>query len=144
MRSRTATSSKAKRLLGRPFALTGEVVPGQRRGRNLDFKTANLAVENELLPRRGVYVTQSVALALRLPSVTNVGVRPTFGAGDVTVETHLIDFEENLYGERLEVRFLARIRDEVRFDSASDLADQIARDRAAAVAYFHNMEPATR
>jgi riboflavin kinase/FMN adenylyltransferase len=135
---------RAQRMLGRPFALTGEVVPGEGRGRTLDFPTANLDVENEILPRRGVYVTQTIAVSLRLPSVTNVGIRPTFGGSRTIVETHLIDFEDDLYGERLEIRFLGRIRDEKRFDSPSDLADQIARDRAAAVAYFHNVLPASR
>lgn len=135
---------RARRMLGRPFAVTGEVVRGEGRGRSLDFPTANLDVENEILPRRGVYVTQTVALALRLPSVTNVGVRPTFGGSGMTVETHLIDFDDDLYGERMEVRFLARIRDEKRFETPSALADQIARDRAAAVAFFHNLQPAVR
>jgi len=74
---------------------------------------------------------QTAAVALRLPSVTNVGVRPTFDGTTVTVETHIIDFEDDLYGERLEISFLARIRDEMRFAGPSDLADQIARDRLA-------------
>ncbi len=135
---------RARPMLGRPFALTGEVVRGEGRGRLLDFPTANLAVENELLPRRGVYVTQSVALALRHPSVTNIGVRPTFGAGETVVESHLIDFSENLYRERMEIRFLARIRDEQKFASGGELSDQIARDRAAAVSFFRNLEPTAR
>ena len=134
----------ARRMLSRPFAVTGEVVRGEGRGATLDFPTANVAFENELLPRRGVYVTQSVTLALRLPSVTNVGVRPTFGGSEVVVESHLIDFAEDLYGERMEVRFLARIRDEKKFTSGNELADQIARDRAAAVAFFQNIEPTVR
>lgn len=135
---------RARAMLGRPFALTGEVVRGEGRGRSLSFPTANLAVENELLPRRGVYVTQSSALALRVPSVTNVGIRPTFPGNGLSVETHLIDFDEDLYGERIEVRFLAKIRDEMRFDSPSELADQIARDRAAAVSYFRGLQPVAR
>jgi len=134
----------ARRLLGRPYAVTGEVVQGAGRGRTLRFPTANLATENELLPKRGVYVTQTQALALRFPSITNVGIRPTFGGEQLTVETHLLDAEENLYGERIEVRFLARIRDERAFSSASELADQIARDCAAAAAYFQNSQPAPR
>lgn len=135
---------RARLMLGRPFALTGEVVHGEGRGRALDFPTANIAVENELLPRRGVYVTQSIALALRHPSITNIGVRPTFGGTETVVESHLIDFGEDLYLERMEVRFLARIRDEQRFGSIGELSDQIARDRAAAVAFFRNVEPTVR
>ncbi len=72
--------------------------------------------------------------------MTNVGVRPTFGGRQLVVETHLLEFEGDLYAERLEVRFLARVRDEMRFDSAFALADQIARDRAAALSYFHNVQ----
>jgi riboflavin kinase/FMN adenylyltransferase len=126
----------ARAMLGRPFALTGVVVRGEGRGRSMQFPTANLDVENELLPRRGVYVTEAVALALRLPSITNVGVRPTFDGTSLVVETHVIDFDEDLYAERMEVRFLARIRDEKRFSGPIELADQIARDRAAAVGFL--------
>lgn len=125
----------AARMLGRPFSVAGTVVEGDGRGRELDHRTANLDLENETLPARGVYVTETRGLASRWPSVTNVGVRPTFGGEALRVETHLIDFDDALYGERLEVAFLARLRDERRFDSPADLADQIARDRAAAVAY---------
>lgn len=128
----------AQRMLGRPYEVTGEVVEGSGRGRGLQFPTANLLVENELLPRAGVYVTETVALASRHPSVTNVGVRPTFGGRVLTVETHLLEFDDDLYTERVEVRFLARVRDEMRFDSAMELADQIARDRAAALSYFQH------
>jgi riboflavin kinase / FMN adenylyltransferase len=133
----------AWQMLGRPFAVSGEVVEGSGRATEMQFPTANLRVENELLPRRGVYVTETVALAARHPSVTNVGVRPTFGGDQLIVETHLLDFEGDLYGERVEVRFLARVRDEMRFASAFELADQIARDRAAALSYFQNLPLAT-
>ncbi|MBZ5638646.1 MAG: bifunctional riboflavin kinase/FAD synthetase [Acidobacteriia bacterium] len=133
---------RAARMLGRPFALAGEVVAGDGRGRMLDFPTANLDVENEMVPHRGVYVTESSVLSSRNPSVTNVGVRPTFGGETLVVETHLIDFDEDLLGERMEVRFLARLRDEKRFSGGDELADQIARDRAAAVAYFQGRDTA--
>lgn len=131
--------AEAERFLGRPFAVGGEVVRGAARGRGLDFPTCNIRTDNELLPRRGVYVTETVALATVFPSVTNVGVRPTFDGTELTVETHLVDFEDDLYGERIEIRFLARLRDEHRFDTPSELADQIARDRAAAVAFFQRV-----
>ncbi len=131
---------QARLMLGRPFALIGEVVRGEGRGSYLRFPTANLAVENEMIPAGGVYITETVALASRNPSVSNIGYRPTFEGKDLTVETHLLDFEGDLYTERIEIRFLARIRDEMRFDSALELGDQIARDRAAAEAYFRNMQ----
>jgi riboflavin kinase/FMN adenylyltransferase len=126
-------------MLGRPFALAGEVTAGAGRGRLLEFPTANLAVENEMIPGSGVYVTETSVLAARHPSITNVGVRPTFGEGALAVETHILDFEEDIYGERMEIGFLARLREEKRFDSPSELADQIARDRAAAFAYFQGL-----
>jgi riboflavin kinase/FMN adenylyltransferase len=128
----------ARHLLGRPYALEGRVVRGDGRGAALSFPTANLAMENELPPLRGVYVTETVAQALRWPSVTNVGVRPTFDGSRLTVESHLIDYEGDLYGERVEARFLARLREERRFADPTSLADQIARDRAAAVAWFQS------
>jgi riboflavin kinase/FMN adenylyltransferase len=134
----------AAEMLGRPFAVVGEVVEGDGRGRALEFPTANLDSDNELVPRRGVYVTETVVLATRQASVTNVGIRPTFGAGTLTVETHLLDFDGDLYGESIEVRFLARLRDERKFSGPQELADQIARDRAAAAAYFENLPLATR
>lgn len=130
--------AQARRMLGRPFSLLGEVVPGEGRGKEIQFPTANVAVENEMIPADGVYVTETLALASRHRSLTNVGIRPTFGGREVTVETHLLDFDDDLYTERIEVRFLDRIRDEMRFGSAVELGDQIARDRAAAEAYFDN------
>jgi riboflavin kinase/FMN adenylyltransferase len=132
----------ARHLLGRPYAVEGRVERGAGRGAGITFPTANLAVENEILPRRGVYVTETVAAALRWPSVTNVGVRPTFDGTRLTVESHLIDYAGDLYGERIEARFLARLRDERRFADTSELADQIARDRAAAVAWFQSLASA--
>jgi riboflavin kinase / FMN adenylyltransferase len=136
--------AKARAMLGRPFTLTGEVVKGERRGRTIDFPTANLAAENETIPRHGVYVTETLAIASRYPSITNVGVRPTFGGTALTVETHLIDFDEDLYGERIDVRFLARLRDEMKFSGPAELSDQIARDQAAAISYFSGLTLARR
>ena len=126
----------AKRLLGRPFALTGLVARGEARGRELGFPTANLKPDNVLLPRAGVYLSQVRALAARHAAVTNVGLRPTFGGERLSVEAHLLDFDEDIYGQRIEVLFLERLRDEQQFESPSELADQLARDRAAAESYF--------
>jgi riboflavin kinase/FMN adenylyltransferase len=129
----------AHEMLGRPFSVAGEVVEGDGRGTAMRFPTANVDAETELLPHRGVYVTETVALATRHASVSNVGIRPTFNGGGVVVETHLLSYEGDLYGERIEVRFLERLRDERRFSGPEELADQIARDRAAAEAYFQNL-----
>ncbi len=126
----------AARMLGRPFVVTGEVVRGDGRGQELRCPTANLEPENEIVPARGVYLTEAFVLAGRFPSLTNIGVRPTFGGGALTVETHLLDFDDDLYDERLDLRFLARLRDEARFDDRAALLAQLRRDRAAAAAYF--------
>ena len=126
----------AERLLGRPFALTGLVARGEARGRELGFPTANLEPDNMFLPRSGVYLSHVRALAGRHAAMTNVGLRPTFGGERVSVEAHLLDFDQDLYGQRIEVLFLERLRDEQRFDSPQELADQLARDRAATESYF--------
>ena len=136
--------AKARAMLSRPFALTGEVVRGEGRGRELSYPTANLAVENETIPSRGVYITETLAFASRFPSITNVGFRPTFAGTSLSVESHLLDVDEDLYGERIEVRFLARLRDEIAFAGPAELQDQIGRDQAAAASYFSFLTLARR
>ncbi len=131
--------ARAARLLGHPFALTGLVARGAARGRELGFPTANLEPDNMLLPRAGVYLSQVRALAGLHAAMTNVGLRPTFGGERLSVEAHLLDFDEDLYGQRIEVLFLERLRDEQRFDGPGELADQLARDRAATESYFAQM-----
>ncbi len=129
-------AATAARLLGRPYALRGRVVPGDRRGRGLGFPTLNLDPENELLPGSGVYAGQVRFLDDGAPprgtlfgAVTNVGSRPTFDAGErIVCESHLLDFGGDAYGRRIEVSFLARLRPEQRFASGDALRLQIAAD----------------
>jgi len=132
----------AAELLGHPYTLTGVVVEGDRRGRHLGFPTANLAWEQEQLPAYGVYVTEAFlphhpppAGTTRL-GLTNVGEKPTFEGRRLTVETHLPDFEGDLYGARLHLRFLHRIRGEVRFASVDELRAQITQDVAEGRAWW--------
>jgi riboflavin kinase/FMN adenylyltransferase len=124
----------AARLLGRPFDLDGVVVPGAGRGRTIGFPTANIDTANELRPAAGVYAVRVRVLgeATRHGGAANIGVKPTFGGGEVTIEAHLFDFAGDLYGKRLRVEFLERLRPEKRFGSASELSSQIARDLEAA------------
>jgi riboflavin kinase/FMN adenylyltransferase len=128
----------AARCLGRPYAVWGKVVEGDQRGRTLGFPTANLDLENELLPANGVYASTVRTFAAgrpaerAWPSVTNVGTRPTFEPGRVLAEAHLLDFEGDLYGQRLELAFHERIREERRFSGPEELAAQIGRDRERA------------
>jgi riboflavin kinase/FMN adenylyltransferase len=123
-------------LLGRPFSLTGEIRSGAGRGRTILFPTLNLAPEQELLPKLGVYATEGAVRGTVFRSVTNVGTRPTFDGQGVTVESHLFGFNEQTAGGPLEVRFHRRLRDEQRFSSIDALREQIARDIAAAQDYF--------
>jgi riboflavin kinase / FMN adenylyltransferase len=120
-------------LLGRTYSVRGIVAGGDKRGKRMGLPTANLATERELLPRIGVYATGALLAHGRLvPSVTNVGLRPTFSGEGVRIEAHLLDFNDDLYGQPMEVVFYARLRDEVRFASADELRTQVHQDIAAA------------
>lgn len=123
--------SEANRFFGYDYYIEGVVVEGERRGRKLGFPTVNLDTEWEILPRPGVYATY-----VRLPdgfheSITNIGVRPTFEESRLTVETHLFDFNNDLYGKKVGVSFVERLRDEKRFASVDELVAQIEHDVAA-------------
>ena len=129
---------EAALLLGRPYAVRGRVVEGDRRGRTLGFPTVNLAPENEVLPAVGVYAGRLRVLDGRagqgaLPAVINVGRRPTVKVDDpVVAEAHVIDWSGDLYGQRVELAFLHHLREERRFADLEALRAQIARDRDAA------------
>jgi riboflavin kinase/FMN adenylyltransferase len=125
----------AARLLGRPYRLRGEVVLGHRRGRKLGFPTANLAVEDLLLPGNGIYACRARVgtrpdEARELECVTSVGVRPTFDNGPVTVEAHLLDFEDNIYGHVVTLEFVEKLREERKFPSVEALVEAMYRDVA--------------
>jgi riboflavin kinase/FMN adenylyltransferase len=122
--------------LGRPFSLTGEIRPGAGRGRTILFPTLNLAPEQELLPKLGVYATESVVGGKHYPSVTNVGTRPTFNGSGITVESHLFGFSEALVSGAMEVCFYTRIRDEQKFSGVDALRAQIAADIETAKKFF--------
>ena len=126
----------AQRLLGRPFDLEGTVVTGQGRGRGIGFPTANVDTQNELRPAAGVYAIrvrlQGAPAPAWLPGVANIGVKPTFGGNEVTIEAHLLDYAGDLYGRELRVQFLDRLRPERRFGSVAELVGQIKRDVEAA------------
>lgn len=119
-----------RQLLGRCFALDGIVVRGEGRGRKIGIPTANLQLDPDIIiPQKGVYVSESACRGLVYRSVTNIGHNPTFEADKaLTVETHLIDYAGDLYGENLEIRFLSRLRDERRFPTVNDLIAQLHQD----------------
>jgi riboflavin kinase/FMN adenylyltransferase len=120
----------AARLLGRGYSILGEVIKGRQLGRRLGFPTANLVLEAEQLPPVGVYAVRAVLDGRLLDGVANLGLRPTIEDGCLTrhFEVHLFDFAGDIYGRPLDVRFVARLRDEVRFDSLDALKAQIADD----------------
>ncbi len=127
--------SAAQRLLGRAFDLDGMVVPGQGRGRGIGFPTANVDTQGELRPAPGVYAVRAQVRGGRqawLGGAANIGVKPTFGGTEVTIEVHLFDFTGDLYGQELRVQFLDRLRAEARFASVGELKGQIQRDVEAA------------
>jgi riboflavin kinase / FMN adenylyltransferase len=117
------------RALGRPYEVVGEVVAGEGRGRTIGVPTANVAPAGGLLvPANGVYAGHARLGERSWPCVTNVGTRPTFDGRGVTVESHLLDVEEELYGQRLAVSFEHRLRGERKFDGPDELVAQIRRD----------------
>jgi riboflavin kinase/FMN adenylyltransferase len=121
--------SEARELLGRDYQICGTVVRGKNRGgRLLGFPTANLELIDELIPKPGVYAVHVMIGAQTLPGVTNIGFNPTFGKGPFSVETHILDFDGDLLGKKISVRFIDRLRDERPFGSIKDLADQIGKD----------------
>ena len=127
----------ARRMLGRPYGVEGLVERGAERGRQLGFPTANLHPHNRVIPRNGVYVTGTLIEGKWRRSVTNAGVRPTFGLEtEPSVETFVMNWAGDLYGDVVRVRFLRRLRDERKFGSIEELKAQIEKDVARAQSYF--------
>jgi len=120
---------KVEKLIGRLFSLSGQVVSGDKRGRDLGFPTANLDLKPEqALPSDGVYATITHTDDNLLPSVTNIGVRPTFGGSKRLVETYILDFEGELLGQKITIDLVDKLRDEERFDTAEKLKAQMIKD----------------
>jgi len=123
-------------LLGRPYMISGEVVQGKGRGRTFGFPTINLRTTASLIPPNGVYISEVECGGRRLHSVTNIGNNPTFGMQERTIETFILDYEGDLYGQAARLFLHRRVRDEVRFNDVAELTKQIGRDVAAAREYF--------
>ena len=127
----------ARRMLGRPYGIEGVIIRGDRRGHTIGFPTANLKPQNRVVPKFGVYASATLIDGKWKKGVTNIGVRPTFESdAEPSIETHIFDFEGNLYGSVLRVRFLHRIRDERKFSGIEELTAQIAADAETARRYF--------
>lgn len=130
--------SLANELLGRDYFISGRVIKGEGRGKKIGFPTANLGYSKELIiPATGVYATKVKIKDMVYNSITNVGVNPTFNTGyEIHIETHLLDFTQDIYGEEIRVSFVRKIRDEKKFPSVNDLVEQINTDALWAREFF--------
>ena len=130
---------EAGALLGHPYYVDGTVVHGRKRGRELGFPTANIATENELLPPNGIYATTLTVDGVVYAGLTNVGIRPTFDETDLTVETYLLKYSGDLYGKRVRLGWVQRLRDERRFDDVDALRAQMEADERWAERLFSRL-----
>lgn len=123
-----------ERQLGRPYSIYARVIHGQARGRTIGFPTANLHTPKQLLPMNGVYAGSVMIKEVSYPALCNIGIRPTFSGGfsgdnELRAEVHIIDYKgPELYGQKIEFRFLSRVRDEIKFSSLEELTAQISKD----------------
>jgi len=119
---------RAADLLGRYYFLSGTVIRGRERGRQIGFPTANLACETECLPPDGVYASRVLLDDGAYPAITNIGMRPTFAESQRSIEAHIFDFDRDLYGQKIRLELIERVRPEQKFPSAEALGRQIALD----------------
>jgi len=118
----------ASKLLGRPYSIEGTVIPGHSRGRDIGFPTANITTPNELPPKEGVYAVTVEVEGKLYKGAANIGANPTFGDETPSYETHILDFSDDLYGKFLKMKFIKRVRDEVKFKSVEELVERIKKD----------------
>jgi riboflavin kinase/FMN adenylyltransferase len=130
---------EAREMLGRPYFFDSTVIRGDGRGRQMGFPTANLKADGDVLVGDGVYATEAIVLGERVPGMSHLGRRPTFGLEERTVETHLFDFDRDLYGASLRLHFHRRIRGTVKFASAEALRDRLRLDREEAIAALQDL-----
>ena len=124
---------QAEKMLGRNYQIRGKVVAGRDRGgKLLGIPTANINLHDELCPKTGIYAVTVECADVKYRGVANIGYSPTFEDQEFTVEVHILDFNDNIYGKKIRVNFIKRIRDEIKFANISELIDQINIDIAAA------------
>lgn len=127
---------KANELLGRPHSITGNVIKGKQIGRTIGFPTVNLNYNKEyILPKGGVYYTVVEYNSYLYKAITNIGYNPTVEGGKLSVETHIVNFDKQIYGETVKINFISRIRDEVKFNTIGELKQQLVKDNN--YAYTH-------
>ena len=137
-------TDQVRALLGRYHFISGKVVGGHRRGRDLGFPTANIATRTEVTPLDGVYASLFHLKDKTLPSVSSVGVNLTFGAGPRTVESYIFDFNEDIYGESVKLSFVRRLRAEMKFAAVESLVAQMREDVVNAQSVLNDLNPAGR
>ena len=130
----------ANRYLGYNYLLTGNIVKGQGIGRKINFPTVNLHIEEDfkLIPKRGVYIVQTLFKDAHVFGIMNIGFRPTVGGNGQTIEIHLLDFQGDLYGSKMQIEVLHRLRDEQKFETLEELAAQISKDEKSARNWLMN------
>lgn len=126
---------KANILLGKAYEIEGKVIKGVSRGKILGFPTANIQTRNDILPL-GVFITNVAIDSEELPSLTNIGHRPTFGQEEKNIESYVINFDKDLYGKKIRILFLKKLREEVKFEGPEALSQQIKKDIKSAKDYF--------
>ena len=126
---RSGDIDECDRFLGRNYTIGGEVVVGNRLGKSIGFPTSNIMIDETMVtPPNGVYITYLVYNGVRYPSITNVGVKPTVGLFKKNIETHVFNFDKELYGKFIKIEFVRMTRPEAKFSSIEDLKAQIAKD----------------
>jgi riboflavin kinase/FMN adenylyltransferase len=132
----------ANKLLGRLFEVSGTVIPGRKRGVSLGFPTANIRMPPLTSPRTGVYVIEAEVDGKRYGGAANLGYNPTFGDTELSLEAHLFDFNQDIYGKPITIRFIDRLRDERRFSGPEELSEQIKKDVETAKRILAEMQKA--
>lgn len=129
--------AKAADYIGRPYSVEGEVAQGKKRGALFGYPTANLKIPNVFIPSAGVYITAAMVDGRRYKAITNIGRRPTFEKKNhsFVIETHILDFTRNIYGQAIKISFLKRLRAETVFPSGRELREQVLRDEKRARAF---------
>lgn len=136
---RSGEMEEAEKFLGRTYCVGGQVVVGNQIGRTIGFPTLNITIDEDLItPPNGVYATNCIFYGKVHPSITNIGVKPTIGSFKKNVETHIFDFDGNLYGEKIVVEFLDMVREEAKFKDVEMLSAQIQKD-CVTVRHFHGI-----
>lgn len=133
--------NRGVRFLGRPYLITGTVIDGHKRGRKIGFPTANIETQFDIIPANGIYAAMTSIRNETFQSVVNIGIRPTFQGKNRTIEVHIFDFNQNIYGETLSVYLCKRLREERKYDSLEKLIAQIKKDAVNARDFFKTSSP---